>query len=138
MALINQISNACKVTHVALNKRYSINDMSDDGKWEVHRYTTKRFSFVGLSESAAMSGAAQVITGLTRFFYLWKTNDMGEREKVKALLMPDEVAAIHDGGTMWRVDVNVSEDDTLFVDERDLDEDLSLLNWPQGGDYWES
>ncbi len=135
MALLNTISADNKVTHVALAIRYAVASKTKTDKWEVHRYTTKSFSYVGLTESAAKTAAESIASGLKRTYYIWQENDEGELEKISVQLMQDEVAAVHDNGPMWRVDVNVNEDDVSYVDN--IANDLSLAGWPLGGNYRE-
>lgn len=136
MALLTSISSTNKVTHTALAIRYAVASKTKTDKWEVHRYTTKSFSYVGLSEGAAKTAAATIAAGLKRTYYIWQENDEGELEHISVQLMTDEVAAVHETGPMWRVDVNVNEDDIHYVD--DIESDLSLAGWPLGGNYHEN
>ena len=135
MGLNTSLSAALKVTHTALAIRYAVTAKTKTDKWEVHRYTTKSFSYVGLTESAAKTGANTIAAGLKRTFYIWQEDDDGELDHISVQLMPDEVAAVHDRAGMWRIDVNVNEDDVHYVDN--IASDLSLAGWPQGGNYHE-
>ena len=141
MALLNSASFDNLVVHSALSIRYAITSKTDTDEWEVHRYTTKSFSFVGLTESAARSVANTLATsssqGLLRDFYIWKKGDDDKMEKMRVQMMTDEVAAVHDEGSMWRVDVNVNEDDVYYIDEDDLSDAPSSWGFPSGGNYWE-
>ena len=135
MALLTSIRSANKVTHVALAIRYAVASKTKTDKWEVHRYTTKSFSYVGLTEAAAKTAADTIAAGLKRTYYIWQENDEGELDHISVQLMQDEVAAVHDSGPMWRVDVNVNEDDVYYVDN--IESDISLAGWPSGGNYRE-
>ena len=116
------------VIHSALSIRYSVNSKAADGKWEVHRYITGSYSVVGLDYASAITVANQELMGLKRTYYLWTEDEDGERVRFDADLCTDEVAAVHEDGPMWRVDVNINEDDVNYVD--DVESDLSLAGWP--------
>lgn len=116
------------VTHSALSVRYAVTSKTKDNKWEAHRYIHKSFSVVGLDEGSAKTVANAIAASLKRTFFLWQEGDDGELEKVVVQLMMDEVEAVHDNGPFWRVDVNIDEDDTTYVDN--VSSDLSLAEWP--------
>lgn len=136
MALLTTASATNRVTHAALAIRYAVSSKTKTEKWEVHRYTTKSFSYVGLTEAAAKTIAENIAAGLKRTYYIWQENDEWELEHISVQLMQDEVVAVHDSGPMWRVDVNVNEDDMHYVDN--IANDLSLAGWPSGGNYHET
>lgn len=144
MALITQFGYDNLVTHEALSIRYSQGPKTDGGQYEVHRYTTKRFSFVGMTESGARNGAAfmaELTVGgrrLTRYYYIWKKGGDGKWEHDgEEIMLKDEIAAVHEEGPMWRIDVTVNEDDLAYVDEEDLEDNPATWPFPDGGYYWE-
>lgn len=135
MALLTNY-NAGKVTHTALAVRYALVAKVDDTYYEVHRYTTKSWSYVGLDLATAKTCASTMEVLLKRTFYLWRIGANGTPEKDDAIMMPDSIAVVHDDGQMWHVDVQVDEDDMIFTDNPSTD--FSLLNWPTTGDYAET
>ena len=143
MGLFTTIGYDNLVTHEALSIRYAISAKTEAGEWEVHRYTTKSFSFVGLTEDTARDYAARLSSitiggySLARYYDYWKPGDDGKMERTQLLLLKDEVAAVHDSGPMWRIDVNVNEDDIRYVDEDELGNSPTTWGFPSGGNYWE-
>lgn len=135
MALLTNYTDG-KVTHTALAVRYALGAKVNDTYYEVHRYTTKSWSYVGLDLTTAKTCAADMETLLKRTFHLWRIGAAETPVKDDAIMMPDSVAVVHDDGQMWHVDVQVSEDDMMFTDNPS--NDLSLLNWPVTGDYAET
>lgn len=142
MALFETAGFDNLVVHSALSVRYAITAKTDADEWEVHRYTTKSFSFVGLTENTAKTVAGTLATssatGLLRDYYIWKRGEDGKMEKIRVQMMTDEVAAVHVDGSMWRVDVNVNEDDVHYIDEGDVNNAPTSWGFPQGGNYWEA
>lgn len=128
MALLTEKTAANTVTHSALSVRYAVTAKTKNEKWEAHRYIHKSYSVVGLSESAAKTIAATIAASLKRTYFLWQEDEEGELEKVTVQLLKDEVEAVHDNGPFWRVNVNIDEDDTSYVDN--VSSDLSLADWP--------
>lgn len=129
MALLTNYEDG-KVTHTALAVRYSLGAKVNDTYYEVHRYTTKTWSYYGLDYATAIA-CRNTITGLgylKRTFYLWRLDANGQPVKDDAIMMPDAVEVVHDDGAMWHVDVQVNEDDMMYTD--DLMTDPSLLDWP--------
>lgn len=134
MALLTNYEDG-KVTHTALAVRYSLGAKVNDTYYEVHRYTTKTWSYYGLDYATALDCRADMETLLKRTFYLWHIDANGEPVKDDAVMMPDAVEAVHDDGHMWHVDVQVNEDDMTYTDNPSTD--FALLNWPLTGDYAE-
>lgn len=138
MALKTSYTSANKVTHSALAVRYSLGGMTGEklngsqDLYEVHRYITKNYSFVGLDYETAIACRDAKADMLKRTFYLWRVVD-GELEKDDSIQMVDSVEAVHEDGDMWRVDIQVNEDDVNYT--TNPASDLSLLDWPLTGDY---
>ena len=134
MALLQDYNDG-KVTHTALARRYSVGAKVSDTYYEVHRYTTKTWSYYGLDYSTALDCRGDMETLLKRTFYFWRIGADGTPVKDDALMMVDAIEVVHDDGQMWHVDIQVNEDDMMYTDN--LMTDPSLLNWPVTGDYAE-
>lgn len=134
MALLQDYNDG-KVTHTALARRYSVGAKVNDTYYEVHRYTTKTWSYYGLDYATALSCRAAMETLLKRTFYFWRIGADGTPVKDDALMMVDAIEVVHDDGAMWHVDIQVNEDDMMYTDN--LMTDPSLLSWPVTGDYAE-
>lgn len=138
MSLKTSYTSANKVTHSALSVRYSLGGLTGETLngnqhlYEVHRYTTKSYSFVGMNYATAIACRDAKAAMLKRTFYLWKVVD-GELECDESIQMVDSVEAVHEDGDMWRVDIQVNEDDVNYT--TNPASDLSLLDWPLTGDY---
>lgn len=83
--------------------------------WEVRRTCTKDYRYIGLTEAAAKACAAAKVEKYTRTSYVWarKTDTGYESAGVQACQA--DIAAVHDEGDAWHVDVQVSEEDTVHV-----------------------
>lgn len=129
MALLQNYEDG-KVTHTALAIRYSLGAKVNDTYYEVHRYTTKSWSYYGLDKTTAIN-CRNTITGLgylKRTYYLWHIAANGQPEKDNAIMMVDAVEVVHDDGAMWHVDVQVNEDDVAYTNNPETD--FALLDWP--------
>lgn len=123
-------SDSNKQTHTALKTIYSVNGKATDELWEVHRYITKSYSYVGLTKAGAISVRDSKAAMYRRTYQRW----VDPETPVNVVMLADSIEANHADGTMWSVDIQVNEDDVLYTD--DITGDLALLEWPViGHDY---
>ena len=89
--------------------------------YRCRRRATKRYSYVGMTHDAAVSCAAAKVAQYTRDCSVVSVEDAEEADADGSFptvigtkttrTCTSDIAAEHDGGAMWRVTVNVAEDD---------------------------
>ncbi len=90
-----------------------------DKMYELHRYATKAFKYVGYTYEAAKAKRDALITELTRDFKysVWNgavTNGQWDVYAGGTQLMSD-ITLTYDAGDAWSVNVRVREDDTRTI-----------------------
>lgn len=135
MALLTTASEANRVVDTALSVSYSRRRIYGlwthvglnvttvyTSAWEYTRTATKSYRYVGMTEDAARTAAASLVTLYTRSTKVseWDEAD-GEFDVVSAGDIPmADVVRQHEGGEMWSVVVSVHEQDSRISLSADL------------------
>lgn len=103
-----------KVTSSGLAVRYSV--QPGEAGFEVTRYATKSYAFVGMDRATARSCASAKRSQYTREYARVKTvsGSSGSSATVEVAVVecPCDIAETPQGGGMWQVQVSVNETDT--------------------------
>lgn len=122
MALFTTYSDENKVTDQALVKRYMTEgtvrmrsgvEVTD---WKITRYCSKRYRYVGMTEAAARSCAADKIQMYTRQQLIFASYSpvTGDYTYGATATCQADVAPTHDDGMMWHCDISVNETDVTY------------------------
>lgn len=77
--------------------------------WQVETIVSERFSYVGMTEAAATTCAAAMVSAYTKNKLIPAVNESGEITYSYVSEIVADVQAVHVAGSMWQVDVSVRE-----------------------------
>ncbi len=85
--------------------------------YELHRYCTASYSYVGLSKTAATDAVTKLVEMYTRAMYYsdWDETTGVFADKACGKMPMAEVVARTQNGHMWQVDVTIREDDSRLA-----------------------
>jgi len=116
MSLLTTWTAANRVVSEALSTVYStdiVGGSANQPEYMLTRHRTKKYEYVGLTESAAVLCAAAMCNQYTRTFKDWSlTNGTPKFWKLNGNTYQATVATIaatRDQGPMWRVEITVDE-----------------------------
>ena len=109
MGLWTTYGDGNKVTSSGLSIRYSV--LPGTSGYEVTRYATKSYSFVGMDRTTAKSCASAKRSQYTRQYSRVSTAGVSAAE-VTVVECPCDIAETPQGGGMWQVQISVNETDT--------------------------
>lgn len=122
MSLKTVYNDTNKVVSQKLAIRYSI-DPSDDGAYyTVTRLASMQYSFIGMDEDTATQCAMAKVAQYTREYSKLRTvPGQAIPSVVKVRECKTDIAARHQAGSAWNVEISVSETDVKAVAEAPLD-----------------
>lgn len=140
MSLATSYVNGRKYTSRKLQVRYRVKQVSAQGKtlYEIHRFASKTYAYLGLTEAAAKScqeaKIAQYMRQTRQFDF--DGSDLHEREGLKLMAHIEAVSE----ALAWSVTIEVDEDDVVFASTAPanpsaLFNDINAArNYDEGGD----
>lgn len=122
--MFTTLSNANKETQQGLKhwatyttNFYVINNQLR-ATYHLTRHITKKYQYVGLTESAAKQGVLDKIAQYTKTLKGWQfrpEDPQGPFVPVNTSTVVAEVVSQHTGGHMWSVDINVNQIDEKWT-----------------------
>lgn len=110
-------SDQNKITNKALQVQWTMTQIGYVGGspyFEYHRIATKSYSYIGMSEAAALACRDAKQAQYTRTFTRWYTERGAAYKPTKTFKCVANVTMTPDEGGVWRVDIDVNEDQIQY------------------------
>ena len=117
MSLKTSYTDATKYTSKKLQVRYRVKQIVTDALvyYEVHRFATKSYAYLGLTEDSADQCAAAKVAQYTRTTYQWTYNSTAHEFQSVATTECMADISVAPNGPAWEVSIDVNEDDVVLV-----------------------
>ena len=96
-------------TPIIVYTRIKENTMGYVPYWYIERFTRESFVYVGMTAAAAAACAAAMVAAYTKYGSVPVLQEDGEVTSETKLMVVADIRAVHVGGRMYQVEVNVND-----------------------------